>query len=98
MARCGDTATVTHMARIPSRDLRNHTAQVLRRVADGDTVTVTVNGEPVAEITKPRAARRPFMTRADVVLLHRRQGPDPTLAKDLTWISAGTTDDLGPVR
>jgi antitoxin (DNA-binding transcriptional repressor) of toxin-antitoxin stability system len=33
-----------------SQDLRNQTAEVLRQVADGTPVTITVNGKPVAEI------------------------------------------------
>jgi prevent-host-death family protein len=38
------------MTHIASRDLRNHTGDVLRRVADGERITVTQHGRPVAEI------------------------------------------------
>lgn len=32
------------------RDLRNHGGRVLERVAMGETLTVTLNGRPVAEL------------------------------------------------
>ncbi|WP_299038539.1 type II toxin-antitoxin system Phd/YefM family antitoxin [uncultured Pseudokineococcus sp.] len=48
------------MTTISSRDLRDHTAEVLRRVADGTPVTVTVDGSPVGETTAVRTGRRPF--------------------------------------
>jgi prevent-host-death family protein len=38
------------MADVSSRDLRNHTADVLRRVEAGERVRVSVNRRPVAEI------------------------------------------------
>ena len=38
------------MSDISSRDLRNQTAQVLRRVEAGEKLRVTVNRRPVAEL------------------------------------------------
>lgn len=35
---------------VPQRELRNHTADVLRRVERGERVRITVNGHPVAEL------------------------------------------------
>lgn len=35
---------------VPQRELRNHTADVLRRVEQGERVHITVNGHPVAEL------------------------------------------------
>ncbi|MPV38103.1 type II toxin-antitoxin system Phd/YefM family antitoxin [Georgenia subflava] len=86
------------MTTIASRDLRNHTASVLKQVADGAEVTVTLHGEPVALITRPRRARRSGMPRAEFLELQAGQSLDDTLAADLAWITDGTTDDLGPVR
>lgn len=85
------------MATIASRDLRNHTAAVLKRVADGADVMVTVHGEPVALITRPPHTRRGGMPKAEFLAFHDRQGVDATLAADLAWITEGTTDDLGPI-
>jgi prevent-host-death family protein len=46
--------------RVPSRELRNHTADVLRRVEEGERVEITVNGRPVAELG-PIDPRRTFV-------------------------------------
>lgn len=86
------------MTTIASRDLRNHTAAVLKQVADGTDVTITVHGEPVAVITRPRHVRRNGLPKAELLALMAQQTPDPTLADDLRWITEGTTDDLDPIR
>jgi len=45
------------MARVSVRDLRNHTAEVLRRVEVGERIQVTVDRRPVAELVPlPRRA------------------------------------------
>ncbi|MDN5856816.1 MAG: type II toxin-antitoxin system prevent-host-death family antitoxin [Actinomycetia bacterium] len=85
------------MSTIASRDLRNHTADVLRRVADGDRVTVTVHGEPVAELTPPRAERRHAVTAQAFVSRLTGNQADPGLRDDLARLAGETTDDLGPV-
>jgi antitoxin (DNA-binding transcriptional repressor) of toxin-antitoxin stability system len=83
------------MTSVASRELRNHTAAVLRRVAEGTDVTVTVNGLPVALITRPRGRRATTLSRHDLIRLHEQALPDPRLRVDLAWISHDTTDDLG---
>jgi len=62
------------MPRVPSRELRNHIAEVLRQVADGARVTVTVNGAAVAEISPVRETRPAFISKRDLIALlaHRR--------------------------
>ena len=47
---------------ITQRELRNDSARVLREVQSGETIVVTRNGEPVAEL-RP-VARRRFVPRA----------------------------------
>lgn len=49
---------------ISQRELRNDSAAVLRSVAGGDTVIVTRNGTPVAEMRPLR--RRTFVPRAEL--------------------------------
>jgi len=39
------------MSTVPVRDLRNHSADVLARVIQGESLTVTRDGEPVATIS-----------------------------------------------
>ena len=45
------------MAKVTVRELRNHGGRVLERVAQGETLTVTRDGRPVAEL-------RPLPTRS----------------------------------
>lgn len=84
------------METVASRDLRNHTADVLRRVADGTHLTITVNGAAVAELSPVRAFRQPSMSGRD--LLERLVRADPGLRDDLDELAGDTTDDLGPIR
>lgn len=82
------------MSTVASRDLRNHTAEVLRQVSDGTRVTITINGKPVAELRPVRAMRPQFFTRADVVELMTQRQADPGLSSDLKMLAGDTTDDL----
>jgi prevent-host-death family protein len=38
------------MATVPQRELRNNTAELLRRVERGERVTITVHGHPIADL------------------------------------------------
>ena len=38
------------MKKVTVRDLRNHGGRVLQRVADGESLTVTLDGRPIAEL------------------------------------------------
>jgi prevent-host-death family protein len=80
------------MSFVASRDLRNHTADVLRRVADG--AVVTVDGRPVAEIGPVRSQRASFLLKADLIDLLRETQADPGLTFDLERLAGDTTDDL----
>jgi prevent-host-death family protein len=44
------------MESVTVRELRNNGGRVLQRVADGETLTVTMDGQPIAEL-RPVAAR-----------------------------------------
>ena len=85
------------MTVVASRDLRNHTAEILRKVADGGRVTITVNGTPVAELAPVTAARRASMPRRELVTLLARRQADPGLTADLAALAGDTTDDLDPL-
>lgn len=87
------------MATISSRELRNYTATVLKRVSQGETYTVTVHGRAVAELRRVASQRRSGVPRAELVALLDRQRSDGTLtrralAEDMAWISERTTDDI----
>lgn len=82
------------MTSVASRDLRNHTADILRQVSDGTRVTITVNGKPVAEIGPVRATRPQFFTKAGLIELVTRHQADSGLSRDLELLAGDTTDDL----
>jgi prevent-host-death family protein len=83
------------MSTVASRDLRNHTADVLARVQDGEVVQVTVHGEVVAEVRPSRRSRPDYFTRADLADRLTSTQADPDLRKDLAELAGDTTDDLG---
>jgi prevent-host-death family protein len=51
---------------VPQRDLRNRTAEVLRRVQRGERLRITVHGHPVAELG-PVGAGATFISRAELI-------------------------------
>jgi len=85
------------MSEVGSRELRNDTAGVLRRVRDGEDVTITVNGRPVAVLTPVRPQRRRWLSKAEVLARLPRAQADPGLRDDLAALAGETTDDLEPL-
>ncbi|OBH00933.1 prevent-host-death family protein [Mycobacterium sp. E136] len=82
------------MSTMASRELRNDTAGVLRRVQAGEEVTITVNGRAVAVITAVEPKRRRWVSKAELVKrLHASQA-DPGLRYDLAELAGETTEDL----
>jgi len=82
------------MTAIPARDLRNHTADVLRRVEAGEEIEVMRDNRPVAKII-PLSRRRRWLPAAEVGQELVRLGPDVTdLAEELSAALTDTTDDL----
>jgi prevent-host-death family protein len=86
------------MSEVASRELRNDTAGLLRRVQAGEDITVTVNGKAVALLTALQPARRRWLSRDE--LLRRLDGAqaDPALRQELAELAGDTTDELGPLR
>ncbi len=84
------------MSYIPARDLRNNITSVLRRVAAGEHLRITMRGRPVAELvpldTRPRSVA--WDTFIDKSAEWRA---DAELAGDLHGLLPDTTDDV-PVR
>ncbi len=86
------------MTLIASRELRNDTAALLRRVQDGEDVVITVNGRPMARLVAIRETRRRWLSRTELAHRLRAAQADPGLRADLTRLAGETTDDLGPIR
>jgi prevent-host-death family protein len=82
------------MSAIPARDLRNHTAEVLRRVESGEEIEVLRDNRPVAKII-PLSRRRQWLPAPLIGHELARLGPDATgLAAELRTALTETTDDL----
>ncbi len=62
---------------IPARDLRNHTAEVLRRVAAGEEIEILHNNRPVAKLI-PLRARRQWIPAAEILPRLTALGGDRT--------------------
>jgi len=86
------------MSELPSRELRNDTAGVLRRVEAGEVLTITVKGKPVAQLAALQSSRRRWLTRVELSQRLRRAQSDPGLRGDLAALVGDTTDDLGPIQ
>jgi len=85
------------MVMIATRELRNDTAGVLRRVEAGEEVIITVNGKPVAQLTPIVAGERQWLPRRELASRLRVLQADPGLRDDLRRLAGETTDDLPPV-
>lgn len=83
------------MVEVATRELRNDTAGVLRRVEAGETVTITVRGKPVADLVPHRVEGPRWMPRDELIELLKTHSADPGLRDDLDWISGETTDEDG---
>jgi prevent-host-death family protein len=82
------------MTAIPARDLRNHTAEVLRRVEAGEEIEVFKDNRPVAKIV-PLSRRQRWLPASEIGRELLRLGPDTTgLTEELGTILTETTDDL----
>jgi prevent-host-death family protein len=82
------------MSAIPARDLRNHTAEILRRVEAGEEIEVYKDNRPVAKII-PMSRRSRWLPATEIGRELARLGPDTTgLAEELRQALTDTTDDL----
>jgi len=57
------------MSAISARDLRNHTAEVLRRVEAGEEIEVLKDNQPVAKLV-PLSRRRRWLPAAEPMICH----------------------------
>jgi prevent-host-death family protein len=84
-------------SRVASRDLRNNTADLLRRVNAGEQIVITTRGEPVASLVPFENPRRQWLSRAELIRRLAVAQADPGLRGDLARLAGETTDDLGPL-
>ena len=100
IGRPGEVATsvaecyARDMSAVPARDLRNHTAEILRRVEAGEEIEVFKDNRPVAKLI-PLARRRQWLPATEIASDLLRLGADTTgLAQELRETLPDTTDDL----
>jgi prevent-host-death family protein len=75
------------MRTVSAADANREFSKILREVRDGETVTVTSHGAPVAVISPAQNAERPGQAAAKAALLARLRGQK---AAGVTW----TRNDL----
>lgn len=83
---------------VASRELRNDTAGLLRRVEEGERIVITRRGKPVADLIPHREERARWLAPDEVMEIVTRFSADPGLREDLDRLAGETTDDLGPIR
>jgi prevent-host-death family protein len=75
------------------RDLRNRTAYVIDAVRAGERVTLTVNGEPLADIV-PHGRRTRWLAGEPLREQLRERAADPALRRELDVLAGQTLDEL----
>ncbi len=75
------------------RDLRNRTAQVIDAVKAGQRVTLTVHGEPVADIV-PHGLRTRWLAGTSLREQLHGRAADPGLQGDLDELAGQTLESL----
>jgi prevent-host-death family protein len=78
---------------IPQRELRNDMAKVLKKVASGERLRVTVRGRPVAELVPVSDARR-FVSRSEYELILMEDPLDRAFLSDVDEALGSTVDEL----
>ena len=85
------------MSEVSSSELRKDTAGVLRRVQQGEDVTITVYRRPVAVLIAVRPQRRRWLSKTEFLSRLRHAHADPGLRRELAVLAGDTTDDLEPL-
>jgi prevent-host-death family protein len=81
------------MAReISVRDLRNHTADVVAAVRSGETLSLTVNRLPVADIVPHSRERSPWVPSQTLRSIVEAAGADAELLSDLADVRGSLVD------
>jgi prevent-host-death family protein len=80
---------------IRQSDLRNNNAEIMRRVAAGESFTVTVHGQAVADLVphQREQPKRRFVPIAEINAILGEGDPDPEGWKALMAESDDTIDD-----
>jgi prevent-host-death family protein len=89
---CGSAgATLSHMD-VSIRELRNRTGEVVAAVQAGEAVTLTSNGEPIADIV-PHGRRTRWLPGGWLAGQLAERQADPALRSDLDRLVGETIDE-----
>ena len=75
------------------RQLRNHTADVVAAVRSGETLSLTVNRAPVADIVPHAATRSPWVSSTSLRTILEEAGADAELLHDLAEVRGPLVDE-----
>ncbi|MHB8383838.1 MAG: type II toxin-antitoxin system Phd/YefM family antitoxin [Candidatus Binataceae bacterium] len=81
------------MKTISRSELRNRLTRVLRQVEAGESMRVTVDGRPIADLVPIASARR-WVPKARVLRLLEHAPLDRGFARDIAAATGATIDDL----
>jgi len=93
MAAITERYTRSMSVEVASRDLRNHTADLLRRVEAGEEIVITVRGKPAAALVPVSAKRRRPIPRAEMAERLRNRQVDPAFHELLNELSEPVGED-----
>jgi prevent-host-death family protein len=82
------------MKTIPQRELRNQITRMLRAVEAGESMRITVDGRPVADLVPIAGKRRTFAPRAEVEWILATASLDQAFAGDIDEVLGATIDQL----
>jgi len=91
--RCYNRSTMRPDREIPQRELRNEITEVLRQVAAGQRLRVTVRGRPVADLV-PVSEDRRFVSRSEFERIIVDDPLDPGFVEDVHAALGSTVDEL----
>jgi len=81
------------MTEVASRELRNDTRGLLRRVEAGEEIVITVDGRPIASL-RPLDQRSRWVNRTEFARHLVRRQADSGLLAELRALAPDTTDEL----
>jgi prevent-host-death family protein len=82
------------MTEVAAWQLRNETRTVLERVESGESITITLDARPVAELVP--VSGDPWIRRDEFVRLLLAAPADAGLSADLAELAVGSPDDFPP--
>jgi len=80
---------------VASRELRNDTAGLLRRVEEGETLVITRRGRPVADLVPHEKSSGRWLTPTEVAEIREIASGDPTWGAELAAMRGN--DKLDPI-